>query len=114
MPLTIVCPSLISLPGARAFALDVASPASTKAFMIAREFAHIHPPDDGSLHMVVPPERVKEILTSGWGEPHPVALAGLIPINTVMIYGPRDEAELEVAWTLLQMSHQYALTCAIG
>ena len=114
LPLTVVCPSIISLPGARAFALDVASPASTKGFIIAREFAHIHPPDDGSLHMVVPPERVKEIITSGWGEPHPVALAGLIPINTVMVFGPRDDAELEVTWTLLQASHGYAIACSIG
>jgi phospholipase/carboxylesterase len=112
--LTVVCPSLISVPGARAFALDIASPASTKAFMIAREFAHIHPPEDGSLHMIVPPERVREILSSGWGEPHVVALAGLIPMNTVMIYGPRDEAELEVVWKVLQASHEYAIAAAIG
>ena len=64
--------------------------------------------------MVVPPERVKEILTSGWGEPHPVALAGLIPINTVMVYGPRDDEELEVVWRLVQASHGYAMACAIG
>lgn len=52
---TFVCPSLISVPGSRAFVLDhtVRAPVSA-VFMVAREFAHIHPPFDGSLHMVIP------------------------------------------------------------
>lgn len=37
----------------------------------------------------------------GWGEPHPVS-------GTPLIFGPRDEAELEVVWTLLRTSYRYA------
>jgi hypothetical protein len=44
-------PSAISVPGARALWLreDVAA-GPQEAFMIGREFAHIHPMPDGSLH----------------------------------------------------------------
>ena len=43
-------PSAISVPGARALWLrgDIA-PGPQEAFMIGREFAHIHPMPDGSL-----------------------------------------------------------------
>jgi hypothetical protein len=114
LPETIVCPSLISAAGARAFVLDLASPASTRGFMIGHEFAHIHPPDDGSLHMVMPPEFVKTVFRAGWGIPHPVAMAGLIPLNTIMVYGPRNVGELEIVWRLLVASHEYAWAAAAG
>lgn len=114
LPQTIICPSLISAPGARAFVLDVHSPASTKGFIIGHEFAHLHPPEDGSIHMVMPTENVKTVLTAGWGELHPVGLAGLIPLNTIMVYGPRDDEELEVVWRLLVTSHEYAWAEATG
>jgi len=106
---TFVAPSLISLPGAQGFVLDRTAPtAPYDVFMIAREFAHVHQPSDGSLHMVVPPRLVRQVLERGWGEPHPVAGMGLIPPTTMMIYGPRDREELEVVWSLLQASWSYA------
>jgi hypothetical protein len=114
LPQTIVCPSLISAPGARGFVLDVPSPASNKGFIIGHEFAHLHPPDDGSLHMVMPTEYVKSVLSAGWGALHPVALAGIIPLNTIMVFGPRDDDELEVVWRLLVTSHEYAWAEAAG
>lgn len=104
LPGTFVCPSLISLPGARGFALDDSTPLPVdEAFLVQREFAHIHPPHDGSLHMVIPPELVLQVSERGWGEQHPVARMGLIPPTTMMIYGPRDRAELDVVWHLLQV-----------
>ena len=33
---------------------------------------------------------------------------GLIPPTAMMVYGPRDEAELEVVWDLLRASHAFA------
>lgn len=109
MPGTFVCPSLVSLPGSRAFVLDDSTPPPAfQVFMIAREFAHIHPPVDGSLHMVLPPHIVRQVVERGWGEQHPVAKMGLIPPTTLMIYGPRDAGELEVVMTLLTASWSYA------
>lgn len=109
LPGVFVAPSMISLPGARGFVLHRDAPtAPYDVFMVAREFAHVHQPSDGSLHMVVPPRLVRQVLASGWGEPHPVADMGYIPPTTMMIYGPRDEEELEVVWSLLKASWAYA------
>ena len=48
-------PSAISVPGAQALWLseEVAS-ARPEAFLIGREFAHVHPSYDGSMHMMLP------------------------------------------------------------
>jgi hypothetical protein len=64
--------------------------------------------------MVIPPEYVMTVFRAGWGMLHPVAAAGLIPMNTIMVYGPRDEEELEVVWGLLVASHEYAWASASG
>src|SRR5918994_7990269 len=48
-------PSAISVPGARTLWLREDVPAGPQeAFMIGREFAHIHPNPDGSLHVALP------------------------------------------------------------
>jgi hypothetical protein len=57
---------------------------------------------------MLPVETVNEAVDKGWAEPHPVALRGLIPANAVMLYAPRDEAELDVIETLVRASHAFA------
>jgi len=53
-------PSAISVPGARALWLREELPTGPQeAFMIGREFAHIHPIPDGSLHAALPPKSPK-------------------------------------------------------
>ena len=102
-------PSAISVPGARALWLSEDVPAGPrKAFMIGREFAHIHPMPDGSLHAALPPEVAGEAVEKGWAEQHPVARLGYIPENVVMIYAPRDEPELEIVLKLVEESRRYA------
>lgn len=100
--------SLVSVPGARAFHLPGCSHAPHGAFMVEDEFAHIHPPDDGSLHMVLPPAVVDRVIDNGWAERHPLAGRHGLPSNIVMIYGPRDEGELEVVVDLVCASHALA------
>ena len=94
--------SLVSVPGARAFVLaeDLAR-GGPEAFQAGREFAHIHPAHDGSLHLTLPPELAREVYEKGWGEPHPVS-------GTPMVYGPRDEAEAAVVARLVEASYDYA------
>jgi Family of unknown function (DUF5519) len=102
-------PSGISVPGARALVLAPGEPAGPpEAFLIGREFAHLHPSPDHSLHAMLPTETVTEAVESGWAEPHPVALRGLIPPNAVMLYAPRDETELEVIEGLVRAAHAFA------
>src|SRR5215212_7161135 len=59
-------PSAISVPGARALWLREDVPAGPQeAFMVGREFAHIHPMPDGSLHAALPPETAQEAIRKG-------------------------------------------------
>jgi hypothetical protein len=109
LPGVIEQPSRISVPGARALVLapeEATGP--PEAFLIDREFAHLHPAPDRSLHAMLPAETVTEAVAAGWAEPHPVALRGLIPPTAVMLYAPRDEAELDVIETLVRASHAFA------
>jgi hypothetical protein len=76
--------------------------------MIGREFAHIHPIPDGSLHAALPPEVAQEAIRKGWAEQHPVARMGYIPQNVVMIYAPRDSQEIEVVAGLVVDAYRYA------
>src|SRR3954466_2323827 len=102
-------PSRISVPGARALVLAPAEPAGPpEAFLIEREFAHLHPAPDHSLHAMLPEELAREAIEAGWAEPHPVALRGLIPPTAVMLYAPRDGSELGVIESLIRASHAFA------
>lgn len=102
-------PSRISVPGARALILARGEPAGPpEAFLIEREFAHLHPAPDHSLHAMLPAETATEAVAAGWAELHPVALRGVIPPTAVMLYAPRDEAELEVIEGLVRASHAFA------
>jgi hypothetical protein len=102
-------PSGISVPGARALVLAPGVPAGPpEAFLIGREFAHLHPAPDHSAHAMLPPEVVREAVDAGWAESHPVARMGLIPDTAVMLYAPRDDRELAVIETLIGASREFA------
>ena len=108
-------PSAISVPGARALWLreDVRA-GPPEAYMIGREFAHIHPMPDGSLHAALPPQVAQEAVEKGWAEQHPVARMGYIPQKVVMIYAPRDVQEIEVVAGLVVEAYRYAGGTAPG
>jgi phospholipase/carboxylesterase len=108
LPGVAVGPSGISVPGARAFHLPMSPNEQQNAFLIGREFAHLHPPYDGSLHLVLPPTEVDKMIENGWGERHPQAGRSGRPDNIVMVYGPRDEDELHVVEELLSASYAFA------
>jgi hypothetical protein len=94
--------SLVSLPESQAFHLEAgAAGGPAAAFQRGTEFAHIHTGNDGSLHLTLPPRLYAEVLKAGWGEPHPIS-------GTMMLFGPRDECELEVAWRVLEASWRWA------
>jgi hypothetical protein len=102
-------PSAISVPGAQALWLaEEVAGARPEAFLIGREFAHVHPPYDGSMHMMLPLEAVDEVLAKSWGEPHPMARRGLIPPTAVMVYAPRDAAEVDTVVQVIGASYRFA------
>jgi hypothetical protein len=99
----------VSLPESRALHLEpslVSGP--PEAFLVGTEFAHLHGATDGSLHLALPAAEAAEAIEKGWAEPHPLARHGVLPTNLVMVYGPRDEAELETVWRLVLASYEFA------
>lgn len=107
----IVGRSAVSFPDTTAFLLS--SPAARTdtpdAFMApGYEFAHVHAPRDGSLHMCLPTQVLESVYAQGWGEPHPVAGKFGFPLTIAMIYGPRDEAEFSTVAELLRTSYAFA------
>jgi phospholipase/carboxylesterase len=102
-------PSAISVPGARGFALAPPRRGPDDAFLVpdAGEFAHLHPGYDGSLHLALPPALAADAIRQGWAIPHPWAGVRLSP-GFVLVYGPRDEPELDVVTALVATSHDWA------
>ena len=102
-------PSGISVPGARALVMHEGTECNHEAFMIGREFAHIHPhPDNGSMHVKLPADTAAHVTDTGWGEDHYLVTANQYPKGLIMVFSPRDEAELEVVKTIVLKSYEYA------
>jgi phospholipase/carboxylesterase len=94
-------PSLVSVPGARA--LSLRDTVRRGEFMARREFFHLHPSYDGSMHLALPLREARTVVATGWGEPHPLAGTHL-PAGTVLLYGPRDFAEVETCLTVIRFA----------
>jgi hypothetical protein len=104
-------PTHIAPPGSRALTLDQADRAAKNrgAFLIDNEFAHIHNPPTGSMHLTLPAPLRELAMTRRWVLPHPLAGKHGITPDNVFAFAPRDEGEVEVAKLLLSASHAYAL-----
>lgn len=98
----------ISVPTSRAMWLDSAVPAAhDDAFMPpsgSREFCHMHL--DGSIHAVVASEVEDEIIGKQWGKRHPLYHSH--GVKEVIVYAPRDDAEIEVLKSVIKESYAYA------
>ncbi|WP_424970876.1 hypothetical protein [Dinoroseobacter sp. S76] len=102
-------PSGISVPGARALVLHEGTDCNHDAFMVGREFAHIHPhPDSGSMHVKLAAEDAKTVVEAGWGEDHYLVTQGHYPPGLIMVFSPRDVAELETVTRIVAQSYAYA------
>lgn len=102
-------PSGISVPGAHALWLSYEhAEGPPEAFMVGTEFAHVHPPPDLSLHLMLPEHVAPKVISAGWGELHPMALLGMIPGTALMIYAPRSDYEVDVVLRIVEMSHSFA------
>ena len=73
-------------------------------FMFGREFAHVHPEPDASLHVLLPEPIRSEAVAAGWAEPHPLAGTPTVPTGIVLVYAPREASELEVVISLIESS----------
>ncbi len=106
-------PSGVSVQGARAAVLTDALPTGPRsAFFAGREFAHLHPVPDLSLHLTLPESLARQAIAAGWAEHHYLVATGELPPTVVMVYAPRDRDELEVVWRLVAASYRFATTPA--
>ena len=98
--------SAISVPGARGFMLTDADRGPDAAFLVpaAGEFAHVQPGHDAALHLALPMPLATDDLAKGWGVAHPLAGVRVTP-GMVMLFGPRDTAELETVIGVVAPSH---------
>ncbi|RZS39283.1 hypothetical protein EV193_104500 [Herbihabitans rhizosphaerae] len=101
----VIKPSEISEPGSLAFFVNGAPGAVLLPPRLDAEFVHVH--RDGSLHMALSAGDQASLIDAGWGERHP--LYGPV-VNVVMLYGPRDRDELEIAKKVVLAAHRYATT----
>ena len=110
-------PSNVSVPGAVAFFLDDPSRPAALPDLFGGEWGHIHPQYDGSLHLNVPTADAERLIELGWAEYHNVVERGLVPPIVIMLYGPRDEEELDAAKNVVELAYVAAggeLTSATG
>jgi hypothetical protein len=68
------------------------------------EPVHLHGVQDTSLHLVLPPARGAELEALGWALPHQYADFG----TEFLVYGPRDEVELEIVVAIVSESLAFA------
>ena len=96
VPGTVQGPSGVSVPGASALFLPQCAACNDRyGFIHGREFAHLHPAEDGSFHMTLAPDDLQCVLARGWGELHPWVPSGRVLPNVVMVFAPRDEREAQ-------------------
>src|SRR5256885_9568893 len=97
--------SNVSVPGAVAFFLDDPPRPAAVPDLFGREWGHIHPHYDGSLHLNVPTADAQRLCELGWAEFHHVVEEGLVPPIVIMLYGPRDGDELVVAHQVVELAY---------
>jgi hypothetical protein len=84
--------------------LDAHTPDANLAQRAPLEPVHLHGVTDTSIHLCLPRERAAELCELGWGEPH-----GYAEHDTeIMVYGPRDLAELTIVVGIVQESLSFA------
>ena len=109
-PFVLGQPSEISVEGARALTLVPGTAGGpTEAFMVGREFCHMHAQGDFSLHATLPIPLAEAAEGAGWAESHFLVHTGQAPATVVMLYAPRDKSEREVVLRLIRASYEFAL-----
>ena len=76
------------------------------------EITHVHAGLDGSIHVTLHPEDCKKVIDAQWDQRHGLAgvemmksIAGFsLPVNYILVYAPRDDAELDIVLKIVKAS----------
>jgi hypothetical protein len=106
--------ALLLRPDLPAAAINGARLSASMSASRARELYHVHW-SDSSAHCVLSAADARVVIARGWGEAFP--LAGVneypgFPPTYVMVYAPRDAAELRVHAAVMRAAVAYALSDA--
>lgn len=111
LPGIVFAPTPFSLQGSLGWRLEPDFAEGPDAGFIrgTPEFGHQHRVTDGSMHMLLPAEFSTIALGKGWGVIHPIddEISGETS-TYVMIYGARNQEELETVWLIAQISYYQA------
>ncbi|MEW2290768.1 luciferase family protein [Streptomyces sp. NPDC047841] len=95
-------PSYVCVRGTCAFHLaPVLAHGPAEAFLAGSEFGHVHPPYDGSVHLMLPGRWARWAVAAGWG-------VTVVPRGSLLVYGPRDDEETAVVELLMTQAYLYA------
>ena len=100
-----------SLAGSEGWFIDpeLARTTSPRAINGIGEFGHSHQPEDGSLHLFLPAAYADVVIGKRWGEPHANTQQIAGPGSAyVLVFGPRDQHELDAIWKIVQASYAFA------
>jgi hypothetical protein len=86
---------------------EIAASSDPSAFIIGREFARVLLKAP-TIYLALPFEAAHWAVFRGWTEPHYLRSFGLMPVSASVLYTPRDEAELEVCYSLFSESYRFA------
>ena len=85
---------------------ETATTGEPEAFVTDREFARILLAAP-TIYLELPLVCAHWAVVRRWSEPHYLASCGLMPAGTVVVYTPRDEAELEVCSFFFEESYRF-------
>jgi hypothetical protein len=77
------------------------------SFLSAREFARVMR-GAPTIYLGLPLIWAHWAIVRGWAEPHYLGSFGLLPAGTVVVYTPRDLAELSVCYSLFSAAYDSA------
>jgi hypothetical protein len=86
---------------------EIAATDDLSAFIHDTEFARVLL-EAPTIIMVLPLVCAHWAIVKGWAEPHYLQSFGLVPAGTVIVYTPRNRAELEVCYSLFFESYYFA------
>jgi hypothetical protein len=86
---------------------EIAATNDSSAFISDTEFARVLLAAP-TIILVLPLVCAHWAIVKGWAEPHYLHSFGLMPAGTVIVYAPRNQAELEVCYSLFFESYYFA------